>query len=109
VQSPSWEANWFAASQEIPRISRNPKVQYCTQKRPPPVYTYTLHTPLSSSIRATCPAHLILLDFITRTTTTLSIIVILTESYKRTIWKKNSQISEDDIKFILKKSFCLVY
>jgi hypothetical protein len=27
VQSPSWEANWFAASQEIPRISRNPKVQ----------------------------------------------------------------------------------
>ena len=26
AQSPSWEANWFAASQEIPRISRNPKV-----------------------------------------------------------------------------------
>ena len=26
VQSPSWEANWFAASQEIPHISRNPKV-----------------------------------------------------------------------------------
>jgi len=26
VQSHSWEANWFAASQEIPRISRNPKV-----------------------------------------------------------------------------------
>jgi len=24
VQSPSWAANWFAASQEIPRISRNP-------------------------------------------------------------------------------------
>ena len=23
VQSPSWEANWFAASQEIPRILRN--------------------------------------------------------------------------------------
>jgi len=37
VQSPSWEANWFAASQEIPRISRNPKVHYRTQKRPPPV------------------------------------------------------------------------
>ena len=28
VQSPSWAANWFAASQEIPRISRNPKVHY---------------------------------------------------------------------------------
>jgi len=26
AQSPSWEAKWFAASQEIPRISRNPKV-----------------------------------------------------------------------------------
>jgi len=28
VQSPSWEANRFAASQEIPRISRNLKVHY---------------------------------------------------------------------------------
>ena len=37
VQSPSWEANWFAASQEFPRISRNPKVHYRTHKRPPPV------------------------------------------------------------------------
>ena len=108
VQSPSWEANWFAASQEIPRISRNPKVHYRTHKRPPPVsilghpnpvhiptshlleirpniihpstprspqwspslrfpHQEPIHTPLSSPIRATCPAHLILLDFITRT------------------------------------------
>ena len=37
VQSPSSEANWFAASQEIPRISRNQKVHYRTHKRPPPV------------------------------------------------------------------------
>jgi len=37
VQSPSWAANWFAASQEFPRISWNPKVHYRTHKRPPPV------------------------------------------------------------------------
>ena len=37
VQSPSWEANWFAVSREIPRISRNPKVHYRTHKHPPPV------------------------------------------------------------------------
>ena len=107
VQSPSWEANWFAASQEIPRISRNPKVHYRTHKGPPPVlilgqpnpvhiptsHLLEIHSniihpstprshqwppsfrfphqdpihPLSSPIRATCPAHLILNDFITRT------------------------------------------
>ena len=37
VQCTSWEANWFAASQEIPRILWNPKVHYRTHKRPPPV------------------------------------------------------------------------
>jgi len=54
VQSPSWEANWFAASQEIPRISWNPKVHYRTHKRPPsisilgppnPVHIPTSHLP----------------------------------------------------------------
>ena len=107
VQSLSWEANWFATTQKIPRISRNPKVHYRTHKRPPPVSILgqpnpvripTSHLldinpniihpstprssqwspslrfpqqdpihPLSSPIRATCPAHFILLDFITRT------------------------------------------
>ena len=41
---------------------------------PPGFPTKTLYTPLSSPIRATCPTHLILLDFITRT--------ILGEEYK---------------------------
>ena len=30
VQSPSWKANWFAASQEIPRTSPNRKAHYRT-------------------------------------------------------------------------------
>jgi len=37
VQSHSCAANRFAASQEIHRISRNPKVHYRTHKCPPPV------------------------------------------------------------------------
>ena len=43
----TWEANWFAASQEIPRISRNPKVHYRTHKRPPPIYPGPAHIPTS--------------------------------------------------------------
>ena len=105
--SPSWEANRFEASQEIPCILWSPKVlttftsarhlslswASSIQSIPPnptpwrsililfshqrlvlptglfPSHfpTKTLYTPLPSTKRATCHAHLILLDFITST------------------------------------------
>ena len=36
-QSPTWEANRFSASQEIPRISWNSNVHYRIHKFPQPV------------------------------------------------------------------------
>ena len=104
---PSWEANRFSTSQEIPCILWNLKDHYRIHKCPTPVPilsqldsvhiptsyflkiqlniilpstpgspkrslsfsfpTKTLYTPLFPPIRATCPTHLILLDFINRT------------------------------------------
>jgi hypothetical protein len=54
-QSPSWEANWFRASQEIPRVLWNPKVHHRTHTRPPPVpilrQPNSVHTPTSHSLK----------------------------------------------------------
>ena len=46
VRSSSLEANWFAASQEIIRISPNPNVHYRTHKRHPPVSTLDQPNPV---------------------------------------------------------------
>jgi hypothetical protein len=58
-QSPSWETNRFAASQEISRILWNPKVDYRIHKCPPPVsilsHLSPVHIPTSQFLNILKP------------------------------------------------------
>ena len=55
-QSPSWEANRYSSSQEIPRILWNPEVHYCGYNSPPPIPILSeinpIHAPHSLSWRS---------------------------------------------------------
>ena len=54
-QSPSLQTHWFWTSQEIPRISWNPKFHYRIHKSPPPVPILSqldpVHTPTSHFLK----------------------------------------------------------
>ena len=54
-QSPSWEANRFTASQEIPGVLWNPKIHYRIHNSPPPVPILSqispIHTPTSNFLK----------------------------------------------------------
>jgi len=104
-QSPSWEANWFAACQEIPRIVWNPKVHYRTHKCPPPVPILNqldpVHTPTSHFLKN----HLNIINVLH---TQILFCYTFRPTYRAIIrWKKVLH-KNHNVKYVyLKKKLCL--
>jgi hypothetical protein len=93
--SPSWEANRFSASQEIPRILWTPKVHYRIQNSPPPVPILILHDPvhtwgsiliLSSLLRLDLSSGLFPSGFPTKKRGVTIIIIIIIIVYNKLRW-----------------------
>ena len=116
-QSPSWEANWFSAIQEIPQILWNPKVHYRIHKCPSPVPILNQLDPvhattsyfgrsiliLSSHLRLGLPSGLFPSDFPNKTlytpflspirVTCLAYLIILDLTAQTILGEKNSSFS----------------
>jgi len=101
-QSPSWEANWFSASQEIPHILWNRMVYYRIHKWPPPVPVLSQINPVSTPTSHFLKIH-------------VNIILPFTPGYSKLLYYKWTELSRlflewyDFKNIIVKEENCLYF